>query len=84
MLVVRNKKFSGHQNIIGTSYTSAQIRDGIDERTIKLIDGIDKVSDYAENSHPIVNKASKKWRNRITGYTKPIKKMLNRKRNNKQ
>lgn len=84
MLVVRNKKFSGHQNIIGTSYTSAQIRDGIDERTIKLIDGIDKVSDYAENSHPIVNKASRKWRNRITGYTKPIKKMLNRKRNNKQ
>ena len=84
MLVVRNKKFSGHQNIIGTSYTSAQIRDGIDERTIKLIDGIDKVSDYAENSHPIVNKASKKWRNRITGYTKPLKKMLNRKRNNKQ
>jgi hypothetical protein len=84
MLVVRNKKFSGHQNIIGTSYTSAQIRDGIDERTIKLIDGIDKVSDYAENSHPIVNKASKKWRNRITGYTKPIKKMLDRKRSNKQ
>jgi hypothetical protein len=81
MIILRDKNYSGYQPTFGVGYAdSVQIKQGVNGGVYRVADILDKTADYAENSHPIVNKASKKWRNRITGYTKPIKKMLTRKK----
>lgn len=81
MIILRDKNYSGYQPLYGAGYVdSAQIRQNVDDGVYRVADRLDKAVDYAENSHPVVNKASRRWRNRITGYTKPIKKMLTRKK----
>ena len=81
MIILRDKNYSGYQPTFGVGYIdSVQIKQGVDDGVYQIADILDKTADYAENSHPIVNKASRKWRDRITGYTKPIKKMLTRKK----
>lgn len=75
MLIKRNKRFSGYEPLQGVSYNSAILE------TIKPLDAIDKKIEEV----PVVNSASKKIRDRVKSYTRPIKKMLVRKKNiNKQ
>lgn len=75
MLIKRNKRFSGYEPLQGTSYNSAILE------TIKPLNAIDKKIEEV----PVVNSASKKIRDRVKSYTRPIKKMLVRKKNiNKQ
>lgn len=85
MIVLRDKSYSGYQPILGTGYIdSAQIKQGVDDGIYRMADHLDKAVDYADNVHPVVSKASRKWRNRITGYTRPLKKLLRPKKNEKK
>lgn len=73
MLIKRNKRFSGYEPLQGTSYNSVILG------TIEPLDTIDEKIEEV----PVVNSASKKIRDRIKSYTRPIKKMLIRKIKNK-
>lgn len=70
MLVIRNKKFSGYEAPGGFNYAPAQVG-------TKILDNVDYVSGELEKV-PVVNKASKKWRNRIGHYTKSTKILIKR------
>ena len=69
MLIKRNKRFSGYEPLQGVSYNSAILG------TIKPLDTIDEKIEEV----PVVNSVSKKIRDRIKSYTRPIKEMLTRK-----
>lgn len=69
MLIRRNKRFSGYEPLQGVSYNSAILG------TIKPLDTIDEKIEEV----PVVNSVSKKIRDRIKSYTRPIKGMLTRK-----
>jgi len=66
MLIKRNKRFSGYEPLQGVSYNSAILG------TIKPLDTIDEKIEEV----PVVNSVSKKIRDRIKSYTRPIKRML--------
>lgn len=66
MLIKRNKRFSGYEPLQGVSYNSAILG------TIKPLDTIDEKIEEV----PVVNSVSKKIRDRVKSYTRPIKKML--------
>lgn len=66
MLIKRNKRFSGYEPLQGVSYNSAILG------TIKPLDTIDEKIEEV----PVVNSVSKKIRDRIKRYTRPIKRML--------
>lgn len=66
MLIKRNKRFSGYEPLQGVSYNSAILG------TIKPLDTIDEKIEEV----PVVNSVSKKIRNRVKSYIRPIKRML--------
>ena len=55
-------------------------RKKIDDGIYRVADRLDYYVDYADKSNPVVSKASKRWRDRISGYTKPIKKLISGKK----
>jgi hypothetical protein len=65
MLILRDKSYS--------------IESNIDSKVVDFADRWDKINEMAENSHPIIKNSSKRWRKRISGYTKPIKKLIGNK-----
>ena len=83
MIVIRQKKFSGYQPSYGVSYTSAQVRDGINDGAYALADTLERTADYVSEVNPVVGKASKRLRDRITGYTRPLKKLIKRQKQEK-
>lgn len=83
MIIVRQKKFSGYQPTYGVSYTSAQVKEGVGNGVYAIADTLDKTADYVSEVNPVVGKASKRLRDRITGYTKPLKKLLKRRKKEK-
>lgn len=79
MIILRDKRYTADQ-LLGTAYHNAQV--GVDKNIYRLADTADKVFDTAEGI-PVVDKASKKWSDRVRGYTKPIKKMILRRKDKK-
>ena len=65
MLILRDK-----------NYSVEEAKTKFDDGLYKVADRLDKYADYADKSHPVVSKASKRWRDRISGYTKPIKRLI--------
>lgn len=83
MIIRRDKNYSGYQPTHGIGYIdSAQLRQNVDDGIYRVADHLEKVVDKAGDIHPVVSNASKKWRNRVVGYTKPIKKIINRRKKN--
>lgn len=82
MVILRNKNYSGYQPTFGTSYKqgSAQLKQGIDDGIVRTADILDDALDKTEGVHPVVDKVSNKWRNRIKGYTKPLKVLHSKKK----
>lgn len=79
MIILRDKNYSGYQSPSGTNYVdSVQLRQGIDDGIVRVADHLDTAVNSIEGIHPVVDKASSRWRGRIKGYTKPLKKMLGR------
>lgn len=85
MIILRDKNYSGYQPTFGVSYNgSSQIKQGVDDGIVRVADSLDSAVESIEGIHPVVDKASSKWRNRIKGYTKPIKKILGKKKKKEQ
>lgn len=75
MIIIRNKSFSGYEPIIGTGYVAnSQVGKFIDNGIGSGIDGLDKVATAAGDT-PVVKVVTGKWRRRILGYTNPLKKL---------
>ena len=75
MLILRKKEFSGYQPTHGISYIdSAQVTQKLDNGFGQSIDHIDRAVDWA-GEKPVIDKVSKKWRDRIKDYTRPIRQM---------
>ena len=82
MFILRDKNF-GYQPMSGITYNSAQVRQNVDDGVVKVADHLDKVVEIA-GSTPVIDKASSKWRKRITDYTRPIKSLIRGKKKNKK
>ena len=85
MIILRDKTYSGYQPTYGASYNgSSQLKQGVDDGIVRVADHLDTAVQSIEGIHPVVDKASGKWRNRIKGYTKPIKRLLGKKKEEKK
>ena len=84
MIVLRNKNYSGYQPIPGTTYNSAQLRQSVDNGIVRVADNLEGAVKSIEGIHPVIDRASSRWRGRIKGYTRPIKKILSRKKKAEQ
>lgn len=86
MIITRNKFYSD-SGYLGDSLRQnvnlSRVEEIGDDLVYRIADVADAGLDYAANSNPIVDKATSKVRKRISGFTKPIKKLitLKRKRN---
>jgi hypothetical protein len=82
MIIVRDRSFSGYQPIIGTGYVAnSQVGKFMDDGIGSGIDGLDRVA-MAAGDTPVVKVVTGKWRRRILGYTRPIKRLRDLRRDN--
>lgn len=73
MIILRDKTYSGYVPTLGTTYSSAQVGQAIDNGIGVGLDGVEHVVNLAGDT-PVVGEMSSKFRNRVLSFTRPIKK----------